>query len=51
MEASPSWNPQELSRPVMGLLYLLLKTRLFFSKMDLDSSLGGRIVGFLMSAL
>jgi hypothetical protein len=23
MEASTSWNPQRLSRPVMGLLYLL----------------------------
>jgi len=27
MGASDSWNPQGLSRPVMGLLYLLLSVR------------------------
>ena len=37
--ASTSWNPQGLSRPVMGLLYLYLSTSYFFTLSFLHSFL------------
>jgi hypothetical protein len=40
MGASTCWNPQGLSRPVMGLLYLYLKEKDHWG----DPDIGGRII-------
>jgi hypothetical protein len=34
--ASASWNPQGLSRPVMGLLYLHLQNKILRFKLNLN---------------